>query len=510
MSAWAAETASDPNVSCGVWPWRFRGRVQLTVVVKATFALVDKGPMAPAPPAEIEREDRTFDRHPTRSVEAASDLAPYLPRCDVTFVGHAFPPSGAATSAARIALYRDGRALLDRTVHVFGERDEQGAPKPFTKIPLAYERAIGGLGVEANPVGRAVPLVIDPQDAKRPASFAPVSRFWAARRRLLGALDRKAVEAPLAELPETMPWAYFQAAPPEQQIEHLRGGEWLVLDGLHPTSPRLQTQIPSLRAEARIASRGAGAAAAGSVPVELVADVLAIDGDRGRCSIVWRGRHEVAGGEAALSGIVVLAGLAVGGRAIAWDSLLAAAVGREPTLTVSGGAVSGGAVSGGAVSGGAVSGPAAEAPGEGTLTLNPAQQLGAARKGVAPFAVAAPDGGPADRSATPWSVAGPATTKSPSVEVGGVHDGRHFHPRGPSRPSRWPSPAAPRPGRGCPAGRPRRGTVWPRRRGEARPSCPRAAKPSGKRPWVRAGHRLEYWLWRSRRRRPSCPHPRQR
>lgn len=371
--------------------------MELTIVVKASFALVDSETMALLPPGEIERSDRTFNQHPTRSVEAAGELAPHLTRCDVTFVGHAFPAPGAFASAARLALFRDGRALIDKTVHVFAERDAQGAPKAFEKMPLTYERAFGGPGVEANPVGRQTPQVVDPQDGKRPASFAPISRFWPARKRLLGALDRGALEAPLAEVPESLPWAYFQAAPPEQQIEYLQGGEWIVMDGLHPTRTRLQTQVPAVRAEARVVIAG-GAGGSGAA-VALVADTLAIDGDRGRCSVVWRGRYEVAGGEAGLAGLTVLAGLGGPGRSIGWDGLLAASA-AAAKVAAAAKAPGSAPPAGGQV---LARGTAAEAAGEGTVTLNPTQQLGAASKVVAPFALAAPDQGPVDASATPWA-----------------------------------------------------------------------------------------------------------
>jgi hypothetical protein len=426
------EIATDGNVTCGVWLWRFRGRLRLTVAVKATFALAEGAVLVPAPPAEIEREDRTFERHPTRSVEAASDLAPYLPRCDVTFVGHAFSAGGKPASAARLAIFRDGRPLLDKTLHVFGDRDERGAPRPFTRMALTYERAYGGLGMEANPAGRETPNLVDPADPKRPVCFAPISRFWAARKRLLGTLDRRAVDAPLAELPESMPWGYFQAAPADQQIEHLRGGEWIVLDGLHPTLPRLQTQIGNMRAEARVSARSGVAPAAGLTPLELVADGLAIDGDRGRCSVVWRGCHELAGGEASLSEIAVLAGLGAPGKPIAWEKMAPAkqAMAGPPAAS-------------------------AEDTGEGTLTLQPAQHARAVQKAIAPFSIGAPGAAAASAAvspepnvaATPWGNAPLIPTQRDAVGEStlGVGDAAPQWAPAPPAPLASPLPGAPPP-----------------------------------------------------------------
>src|SRR5829696_6530562 len=97
----------------------------LTIIAKATFAMKHEGTLEPTSPAELARAEQQFDRNPTRSIEVASDLAPFLRRCDVTFVGHAHAPGGrpAAAGAVRLALFRGARALLDKTLHVFGDRE---------------------------------------------------------------------------------------------------------------------------------------------------------------------------------------------------------------------------------------------------------------------------------------------------------------------------------------------------------------------------------------------------
>ena len=70
----------DGAVSCATVLWRFRGRLQLTVVVKALFAIVPDGIATPAGPETIAPADRHRDNNPTRSLEVASDLPPYLAR----------------------------------------------------------------------------------------------------------------------------------------------------------------------------------------------------------------------------------------------------------------------------------------------------------------------------------------------------------------------------------------------------------------------------------------------
>jgi hypothetical protein len=320
---------TDGAVSCGTRLWRFRGSLQLTVVVKAVFAILHDGVAKPAGPGAIISEDYHRDGYPARSVEAASDLAPYLARCDVLFVGHAYALGArAAAGAVRLGISREGRPLLDKTIHVFGNRASSspaaaGVPAPFTRIPIIYEKALGGPG-EPNPVGTDAPNLVDPADARRPVGFGPIGRYWPIRRRLLGKIDGKAIDATVADIPETMPWDYFQAAPPDQQIEHLRGGEWLVLDGLHPTLARVQTRLAATRGAACVVMQGSAPGGPSSPPatVELVCDTLAIDGDRQTLSLSWRGHREVAEGEATLPSLRILAALEVPGVPTDWARIL--------------------------------------------------------------------------------------------------------------------------------------------------------------------------------------------
>ncbi|WP_437540805.1 DUF2169 domain-containing protein [Sorangium sp. So ce367] len=386
------------DVSCAVVPFRYQRRLWTTVVVKARFAFVPGGMATHSGAAEIRSEERQFDGHPSRSIERASDLAPYLPRCDVTFVGHAYPPGGSPAPAmsARLGLARDGRPVLDKVVHVFGDRGPAG-PKPFERMPLVYERAFGGPG-EPNPVGKATPNLVDPADPRRPTGFAPISRLWLARRRLLGSADPRALEAPIADIPDAVPWGYFQAAPPDQLVDHLRGDEWLVLDGLHPTLPRVQTRLPSARGVARVIEQSAGAPPV-ERQVEMVCDTLAIDGDRQELALVWRGRVEVPGGEAALPSLVVAAALVVPGRDVDWARLWP----QASALSVSSSAPA----------------TTSDVESQGTVALRPEQQVTAAAKAVVPFPVAEAGDAtvPWRVDATPWGGAPLLPPPAPAGEM---------------------------------------------------------------------------------------------
>ena len=308
---------AGPPVACGAVAFRHRGQLRVTPIVKATFSLVHDGVAVLTAPSGLATGELRAGDPPASSARAASDLVPYRPRVDVTFVGHAHASAAGprAVTAVRLAVFRE-QAILDKTLHVYGDWSTTAPiePRPFDRMPMVYERACGS--EVQNPVGTARPNLVDPRDPKRPACFGPISADWPSRARLLGAMDRRALDAPVAEIPDAFDWRYFQAAPPDQQIDVLRGGEWIVLDGLHPTLPRLQTRLPPVAAVARV-QRSGGPEGTGEEILALVLDTLAIDGDRQTCEVVWRASFLVPSGEAALPLLRIAAGLDVPGLATA-------------------------------------------------------------------------------------------------------------------------------------------------------------------------------------------------
>ncbi len=298
----------------------------MTVIAKATFQLVPGRPMTPTEPVALARADHHFDRSPLKSVETASDVVPYRPACDVTLVGHAYAPQGRPVPAAsvHIGVFRGREPLLDKTLHVFGDRLVQGgapsAPQPFQRMPLTYERAAASA---ENPVGIGVgsgklPNLVDPRGAAILAGFGPISRYWRQRKGLVKD-ERVRFDQDLVELGDAFPWEFFQAAPPDQCIDFLRGDEWLVLDGMHPALPRLQSQLPGARASALIATYGGEPSVRG---LALVADTLAIDADRGVASVVWRARFPIQSAEA-LPHLRAAVAVELANRPIVWPDLLA-------------------------------------------------------------------------------------------------------------------------------------------------------------------------------------------
>lgn len=310
------------GATCGTAVWRMASMLHVTVIVKATFELVADAAMRLSAPEELVLSEVHHHKSPLRSVRLTQDTAPYMPRADVWLTGHACAPGGAAVEAlsVRLAIFR-GALLLDKTIHVRG--DFKGDETvPFERIPLMYERAYGGIGWEDNPLGVGFgaatggtrPNLVDPERPERPACFAPLARGWPSRKRLLGGADRRAIERPLAEIPAGFDWTYFQAAPEDQRIDYLKGDEWLILDGVHPTHAHLRSYLPGVRGVARVHGMADGGQ---GHPLALVADTLCIDADTLRCSVIWRGSFPIPHA-AALGAIRIIAGLETEFRQIDW------------------------------------------------------------------------------------------------------------------------------------------------------------------------------------------------
>jgi hypothetical protein len=306
-----------PGASASAVAWRTGNQLFVTVIAKATFALAPGARMARGEPQPILGAELHYGNNPIRSVRFTSDLAPHLGRADILFTGHGHAPTPAPATvvAARLAVYAEERAILDKTLVL---QD----PRGFQRMPIVYERAFGGAEVAENPLGlggpgdEGEPTIVDIVSPKRPAGFGPIARAWPARKRLLGATPRRVLEGPIAEIPAGFDWSYFQTAPPDQQTPHLRGDESIVLGGLHPTWPVLHARLPGARGVARIHGvEGRG------IPegheLDLTIDTLRIDGDEERCTIVCRGAFAIES-EAALGAMRILAAVEIAGEETAW------------------------------------------------------------------------------------------------------------------------------------------------------------------------------------------------
>jgi uncharacterized protein YjbI with pentapeptide repeats len=289
----------DTPLEVGYLVWQVRPpRPSLTVVAKATFALVDGGSCTLAEEQHPVTGPVFYEDDPQRSMRLDTDLAVWKIRGECFLAGTCHPPGGKPVPTSAVS-FRVGP--VSKTLAVFGERTWTklgvlSAPKPFTAMPLCYERSFGGPDHDANPLGSALPNVEDPKELitsprsrPKPAGAFPIPPQWKSRLKRAGRYDKKWLAQRWPYFPEDFDGSFFNAAPEDQWIEGFwRGDEEIVLQNLHPEHPQLRTRLPGLRARVFLQEKDTGFR---EVPLRL--DTLTVDADAGVVLALWRGMVEV-------------------------------------------------------------------------------------------------------------------------------------------------------------------------------------------------------------------------
>ncbi|HHH30918.1 MAG TPA: DUF2169 domain-containing protein, partial [Polyangiaceae bacterium] len=323
---WPVRCAPVGSVAVGSVLWRHGGRLLCTAVVKATFGLEARGPMRRTNPSPIRRSDDYL--HGVPSLAGASEVAPRMDQVDVTIVGHAYAKPPTDKRAIRFVFVQGHTVLIDKTLYVYGDRKKGEAPRPFERMRMGYERALGGLDFPRNPIGvgadadsRSRPNIVHPKGPKKKvAGFGPIPSRFLQRRQLRGNVPLERMADGIADYPEGFDWTYFQAAPHDQRLGRLRGDEWLMLEGMHPEHERIRARLPHARALCRIFT-----AQPVGVPetVEMVPTMLHIEPDDDRCSLVWRGSFPVVS-ELAAQQLIVAGAVQCGDEVVSWPANYAA------------------------------------------------------------------------------------------------------------------------------------------------------------------------------------------
>jgi hypothetical protein len=320
---WPVRCAPIGAVAVGSVLWRYAGELRCTAIVKATFALVESGEMTRLNPQPIRRSDDYLSGRP--SLAGAAEIAPRVPSPEVVVVANAYALGGPVEKrSVRLTLVAGQKITIDKTLFVYGDRAGDGAPKPFERMRIGYERALGGLTCADNPVGVGLeddssrrPNLVDPKAPdERVAGFGPMPALFPRRRRLRGSIALDLMEQGIVDYPSDFDFSYFQTAPIDQRLERLRGDEWLFLEGLHPRFERVRARLPHAIAHAQIyGSRPSG------VPemVPLAADLLHVEPDHDRCSIAWRG-DVVLPNELSAEGIAIAGAVQIGDERIVWPA----------------------------------------------------------------------------------------------------------------------------------------------------------------------------------------------
>jgi hypothetical protein len=198
------------------------------------------------------------------SVQRESDIALVKPAVDVLLEACAYAPGGRPVTSVQVDLaVGDVRKTLlvsgDRHWRRGSLRSAGSAPRTFTRMPIVYERAFGGMTDEhaetrnlcgvgfrgapcrAPGIATELPNVEYPDDRQstdadrpRPAGFGVVSRAWQPRLAWAGTYDAEWLAERWPLLPADFDPRHYQAAPADQQSSTLRGGEPVALRNLTP------------------------------------------------------------------------------------------------------------------------------------------------------------------------------------------------------------------------------------------------------------------------------------
>ena len=298
------------------------GREHLVVAVKGAFTIPERdGAVAElaAEQAPLVMADDFWGEPGFSATRYEVDFALRKPRCDVLLNGSAHSPDGRPTERVRVGLQL---GAMRKSFTVTGDRlwtgtsagPRPGPPLPFTTMPITYDRAFGGMDAidpdetrrsayMANPIGRGfhearhdlaivghpVPNTEETHDpielpwgSYRPMSFGPIGRNFAERVAHAGTYDDSWLADVAPFLPADFDDRYYQAAPADQQIDHPRGGEEVLLLGLTPDGRR-RFRLPEVELPV-VVFRSSG----GNEQPPARLDTIVIEPGLGRLCLTWR------------------------------------------------------------------------------------------------------------------------------------------------------------------------------------------------------------------------------
>ena len=298
------------------------GREMLVVAVKGTFHIPKHSGEQPQLCEQqiplIEAD--TFTGEPGYSAPVHEvDYAPIKPHCDILLNGSAYAPDGRPTAKVQVGMKVGAMA---KSFSVIGNRFWEagsasigpGYAGKFDIMPISYDNAFGGMDCRhkdgskhsaymPNPVGRGYHGVLDgelvdgspmpnteelnrsvkiPNHSYKSMAFGPIGRGWAERLWYAGTYDDQWLADVFPFLPADFDQRYYQAAPIDQQLSRLIGGEDVVLVNLTPEG-RTYFQLPSLEVPV-VFFRKKG----GKEETKAVLDTLVLEPDKGLITLTWR------------------------------------------------------------------------------------------------------------------------------------------------------------------------------------------------------------------------------
>ncbi|TCV69795.1 DUF2169 domain-containing protein [Pseudomonas fluorescens] len=298
------------------------GRESLVVVAKGTFDLPLDGRAATLADTQqpLLMADTFLGEPGLSAPRQEMDFAPVKPFCDVLVCGKAYAPGGRPVTQLTAGI-RVGQ--MSKAFSVLGPRRWQpgllgvspGLPQPFTEQDISYAQAYGGSHPMANKpdmlheypdnpsgcgwfpgstgsaeiAGKSMPNteelgkpIDSPSGDFRPMALGPIGRSWPQRVRFAGTYDDAWLADCFPFLPGDFDSRYFQAAPDDQQVPYLRGGEDVLLLNLTPRE-RASFRIPEMDVPVTFFLKKGD-----HETVSAVIDTLLIDTDARQVQLTWR------------------------------------------------------------------------------------------------------------------------------------------------------------------------------------------------------------------------------
>jgi hypothetical protein len=297
------------------------GRELLVVVVKGTFQLpTEQGGTLKLHEEQLPlvTSDVFFGEPGLSAPQYEVDFAPRKQRCDVLLNGSAYAPNGKPADRVAVGI-RIG--AWSKSFAVVGDRFwfraggvNATSPKPFTTLPISYDRAFGGADLRhqdpaehaafmPNPSGRGFhrhlfeewirgsPLpnteeldnaVSAPNGSYRPMAFGPIGRHWEPRYRYAGTYDQKWLDEEFPFLPADFDEQYYQSAPLDQQLPKPLGEQRVTLVNL-TADGRRDFVLPHFEAPIHVFPKSGDRE-------DLIAplDTVVLEPDLERVTMTWR------------------------------------------------------------------------------------------------------------------------------------------------------------------------------------------------------------------------------
>lgn len=308
-----------------------QGAPFLSVIIKGTFKMDGSGAPARVAPEQLPifTADEPYDpKDPTSPLKFESDLVPFKPRTDVILVGHAYAPHDRPAKVVDVEIEV---GPIQKKLRVFGDRawsfpSEQvdaipyiAGPAEFSKMPLTWDRAFGGVDktapilqgnppfkpwCERNYLGKGfcgartvssihntpLPNIEDPNDLirtwdsrPRPAGCGFFPRNSRPRADWFGTYDDKWKAERAPEMPLDFRFDAYNGADLSLQVTpYLVGNEAVQLTNVMVGGGRSRFRLPGLQAQA--------SATQGSSMRDLVTslDTLILIPGRALFYMVWR------------------------------------------------------------------------------------------------------------------------------------------------------------------------------------------------------------------------------